>query len=218
MQESKPIYFLSGLGADKRMFAKLRLPEGYHAVHLVWFRPERHETMQQYAQRIADRIPDEDIILVGLSFGGMMAQEVARIKRVSKLILISTLHSRKEIALHYRIGIFFRLQYLFGKWMLVFPKFISHYLFSITTPAGKKLLDAILDDMDPVFLKWAIRNAAKWNPGPLGIPYYRIHGSRDRVLPMKNIKPDKVIDGGHLVVMTHAREVSEAVGDQLPVL
>jgi pimeloyl-ACP methyl ester carboxylesterase len=198
------------------MFANLRLPQGYHAVHLEWFTPMKKETLQGYARRIGELIPEKDPILVGLSFGGVMAQEVSRVRPVKKLILISTMKSRREMPRAYKIGSMLRLQYLFGKWMLVAPKFISYYIFGVNKPPARKLLDKVLDDLHPVFLRWAIRKGAYWNPPPLTVPFYHIHGRQDRILPIRYIKADQVMDGGHLIVMTHAREVSEAVAAQLP--
>jgi pimeloyl-ACP methyl ester carboxylesterase len=216
MTGNRKVYFLSGLGADRRMFISVRLPEGYEAVHLDWFRPDKGETLKAYAHRMNEGIKEENPIVAGLSFGGIMAQEIARIRPVSKLILLSTIKSRKEMPPLYKFGSLFKLQYLVGKWMLVFPRFISYYIFSVKAPAEKRLLNAVLDDIDPTFLHWAIRSTAKWNPPALNTPYYHIHGDSDRIFPLKYVKPDKVVEkGGHLIVMTHPRQVSQIIAGQL---
>lgn len=72
-------YFISGMGADKRVFTHIQLPEGFEAVFLDWLAPNREETLPSYAMRLADHIDTtEPFVLIGLSFGGMLATEIAK--------------------------------------------------------------------------------------------------------------------------------------------
>lgn len=212
MPEHRTIYFLSGLGADWRAFQYLRLPEGYRAVPLEWRPPLKNEPLRSYAGRLATEIHGENPILAGLSFGGIVAQEIARIKPVSQLVLISTVKSKKEMPPWFRLASALRLHWIMGKWMLVFPKFIPYFFFSVKNEPEKRLLDIILRDMDPEFLRWAVKSALRWRGGSLNTPVYHIHGDSDRIFPLQYLKPDRVIKGaGHLAVITHWKEVSDSI-------
>ena len=52
-----------------------------------------------------------------------------------------------------------------------------------------------------------------WRPPPLpDVRIFSIHGSKDRVLPVGRRVVDVEIQGaGHLLTVTHAREVNEAL-------
>src|ERR1044071_3731439 len=99
----RAIYCISGLGADEKIFAKLQL-EGYELKHIPWLIPERTETIDAYARRMAASIKEDDPILIGVSFGGMIAIEIARQRPVQKLILISSIKCVAELPRWMRIA------------------------------------------------------------------------------------------------------------------
>ena len=73
----------------------------------------------------------------------------------------------------------------------------------------KKMLSAILHDTDPVFLKWAIAKIATWQNMYIHKNLLHLHGTADRILPIKNVTANESITGGaHLMVVTNAEEVS----------
>jgi surfactin synthase thioesterase subunit len=91
------IYNISGLGANEFVFENLAFPQEFQMVNLPWIQPLQNETIFSYAERMASIIDDsEPFALMGLSFGGIMVQEIARIKRPQKLILISTIKHEIE--------------------------------------------------------------------------------------------------------------------------
>jgi pimeloyl-ACP methyl ester carboxylesterase len=61
------------------------------------------------------------------------------------------------------------------------------------------------------FIRWASAAIFTW-PGleQLPMPIVHIHGARDRIIPVRRVKPDHVIEGaGHLLNITHAEVVNE---------
>src|SRR5690349_7450473 len=92
------IYLISGLGANEKVFAKLDF-QGRPFTHLPWLLPDKAESFEDYLSRFAERInQSEEIILIGTSFGGMVAQELARRLKVKKVIIISSIVSEKEFS------------------------------------------------------------------------------------------------------------------------
>jgi hypothetical protein len=99
------VYFISGLGADKRAFYKIKLPQGYQSVFLDWIVPLAGESFPDYAKRFSKSInQDEEFVLIGLSFGGMLASEIAKIVSPKKLIIISSLSSYKELPWYFKLA------------------------------------------------------------------------------------------------------------------
>ncbi|WP_353717332.1 hypothetical protein [Dyadobacter sp. 676] len=65
------VYFISGLGADERVFTKLKLDPRLNVKYIKWVRPLKKETLQHYAARLSKQIDtSQPFQLVGLSFGG----------------------------------------------------------------------------------------------------------------------------------------------------
>jgi pimeloyl-ACP methyl ester carboxylesterase len=92
------VYFISGLGADKRAFQHIRLSTQYAVHHIEWIKPYRGESMNAYARRLAVCIDTtQSFSLVGLSFGGMIATEMTTFLNPAKAILISSTYTINEL-------------------------------------------------------------------------------------------------------------------------
>ena len=91
------VYFLPGLGADKRLFEK-QLQAGLPITILEWKTPNKNESIQAYTERMAADIPQTDnLIIGGVSLGGIMAIEIAKIVKPKKVIIISSIKNRSEL-------------------------------------------------------------------------------------------------------------------------
>ena len=99
-----PVYFIPGLAAGKEIFEYISLPEKLYDVHIIeWIIPEKKETISQYARRMAAFVNKPKPILIGVSFGGVMAQEMNEFLDLKKLIIISSIKSKNEIPAKMRI-------------------------------------------------------------------------------------------------------------------
>jgi pimeloyl-ACP methyl ester carboxylesterase len=205
----KDIYFVSGLGADERVFRLLKC-EGYQPVHIQWLQPERGESIQAYAKRLTAQIHADRPTLVGLSFGGIMAVEIAKHIETEKVILISSAKTYTEIPFYFRIFRWLPIHRVFPfKSMLWAAYWLVYWLFSLKTVDERQMLKAILLDTDPHFLRWSFHKVVTWNNTVIPENLQHIHGTGDRVFLMRFIKTDHVLaKGGHLMVMNHAAEVS----------
>lgn len=205
----KDIYFISGLGADERVFRLLRF-EGYHPVHIRWLRPERGESLHHYARRLTAQIQAERPIVIGLSFGAIVATEIANHIDVDKVILISGVKHQSEIPFYFKFFRWFPLHRFFPfKTLLWAGYWLLNWLFGLETVAERQLLKAILQDTDAWFLKWALHQVVIWRNDTVRDNFYHIHGSNDRIFPIRWIEPDFVVDrGGHLMVVSQAVPIS----------
>jgi len=96
------IYVFSGLGVDKRVFANINF-ENKNIEFIDWIEPKINETLENYAERISVNITGENVILIGLSFGGILSVEISKIKNIEKVILIASAKSKYELPLIYKL-------------------------------------------------------------------------------------------------------------------
>src|SRR5437764_2674 len=99
----KHIYCISGLGADERVFSKMKF-EGYKVHFIQWLIPEKNETIEHYAKKMIQQIHHENPIMIGLSFGGIMCIEISRQIKTELIILISSVKSSDEIPLWMKLS------------------------------------------------------------------------------------------------------------------
>lgn len=208
----KKLYFISGLGADERIFSRLTFP-GYKVIFLPWIQPNPSETLPSYALRMAQQIPEnEPFILAGISFGGMLATEIAKVRKTKQLILFSTAKSHHEIPLFYRIGGRLGLHRLIPNCLLKRANRFSYYLFGVSEPEDKLLLKTIMSEVDPKFIRWAMGAIVYWKNEQLPENFIHIHGTTDRILPYRNISQVIAVNNaGHFMTHTHAGEVNKLV-------
>lgn len=208
-------YFISGLGADSKAFYKLRLPSGYEPVYLDWMTPRPGETLKEYAVRFSDLIRENDFILIGLSFGGMIASEIARLKRPRKLILLSSISVSDEMPWYFRVagkmGVQKAVPVSVYKNITVLNLFMGS-----ANRTDRTMLLSFVKQTDPSFIRWAVSAILGWNQRERLNDIVHIHGNKDRLLPVRFTKASHTIkDGRHLMVLSKAKEINGILQDVL---
>jgi pimeloyl-ACP methyl ester carboxylesterase len=204
------VYFISGLGADERAFYKIQLPQNFEAVYLDWIKPLPDERFTDYAKRFSKLInPAEEFVLLGLSFGGMLASELAKILHPRKLIIISSLSCYKELPWY------FKLAGKLGVHRILIPAIYKQAtLLNRFMGTGDKEMKTIVYDYvknaNPEYIRWALNVIVHWLHTEKLPNLVHIHGSKDRLLPCRYVKADYIVPkGGHLMVMNKAGEVNK---------
>jgi pimeloyl-ACP methyl ester carboxylesterase len=212
---TKKLYIFSGLGADETVFQLLDFP-GYSVTFIKWINPKKDETIEAYASRISEQIITTKPLLIGLSFGGMVALEVAKQIETEKIILISSAQSREEIPWYYRIAGKLKLHKLLPTSLLKSSNFITNWFFGAFSTFDKQVLKQVLKNTDSVYLKWAIEKIVSWTNQRKLDNVLHIHGDKDKILPINSVKCDFVIkDGGHLMTLNKAEELSKIIRGNL---
>jgi len=207
----KYIYVFSGLGTDERVFQNIDFGEATPSF-IRWIKPNDGESIEGYAKRLTDQMKHERPILVGLSFGGLMAIEVAKLIETDKIIIIASAKTRKEIPLYYRIAGQLRLHKILPTGFLVRPNIFNNWFFGTQTPQDRKLLAEILHDTDTRFAKWAIDKIVTWKNEINHLNLKHIHGTADRILPYRFVTCDLMVkNGGHLMTVNKAEELTEKI-------
>jgi pimeloyl-ACP methyl ester carboxylesterase len=211
------IYCISGLGADKRVFQKLVFPSGYQVVHIEWIKPKVRETLSSYALRLLSQIDiTKPFVLMGLSFGGMLASELLKSIRPIKTIIISSATTKFQIPWYFRFLGQLRLQYLIPNFIFKQPNFIFHWIFSAKDSDTKQMLKGVLRDTDPNFVKWCMTKIVTWQQSERRKHVFHVHGTKDRLLPIDKNNVDAIIDGGgHLMIYDRSEAISDIVNMEI---
>ena len=213
------VYLIPGLGGDKRMYAG-QLSHFPLAKVLEFIRPVENESISSYAKRLAEGIDTtKPFILVGVSLGGMLAQEIANIYSPVKTIIISSVKSRSELPLWIRFFKFLPVQkiipgkfYLWAFMLLVGLK----TLFSKSNNVIGNLKN-MARDADPVFVYWAVNQVINWKNPIKHFEAYHIHGNKDFLFPIRRLaNVSTVVDHGtHAMILTHVKEINVALKQEL---
>ena len=216
IESQKTIYFFSGIGADSSAFANLQLP-GYRKVYINWIPALPNETLTHYAGRIKSQITVKNPYIVGLSFGGIVAVEVAKQIEVDKMVLISSARTKDDLnrfqAFFMRLGLYKIIPGSF----LRHTNFLTYSYFGAKSPKDKKALMKLLKCTDISFFRWALKNIACWSNMEEPQRTIQIHGTADRIIAYRLVRhPDYTIKGGgHLMVFNKADTISKIIVNYL---
>ncbi len=203
------IYCIPGLGADERIFTRLQL-RNYRLLPVNWLKPGKKETLRDYAARMAELITDPEPLLLGVSFGGIVSIEIARLRPVRKLVLISSVKSRQELPLWMRAAGRLRLHQVFPMRHNRLTEKIANRRLGVTTEEERLFANAYRDMADQGYVSWSVDKILGWQNDWIPPRVMHIHGDEDRIFPVKNIRDHKIIPGGtHLMIMSKAEEISK---------
>ncbi len=91
------ILLLTGMTPDHRIFDRL-LPLLPTAIVVDWIPPIGHESIVSYAARLSRTLNlDEPYVVCGVSFGGIVARELACRLNAKCCVLISSVRSPREL-------------------------------------------------------------------------------------------------------------------------
>lgn len=206
------LYLIGGLGADERVFKDLKL--NCETKSIKWIEPLRNESLSSYATRLVSHInQNEKFGILGVSFGGIVAIELAKICKPEKLILVSSIETDDQLPLKYldylKIGLLNLIDALIKP-----PRFVLGYLFGAK---NKKLRYQIINDTNPKFIKWALLQIVLWKNQSNQFKPFRIHGSNDKLFPLKG-QAIQIENGGHFMIVDKAAEISEIINEYLEAL
>lgn len=211
------LYFISGLGADKRVFQKLIIPEFFIIHYVEWIPVFPEESLSQYCEKLIAQINrEEPFILIGLSFGGVIAVEMSKRIKPVQTILISSISRPEEAGPVYTFLGRLQFQRIIPIRFLLTPSPLLFRLFGAHTEEERTLLKQILADTDPYFFRWSLNRMFSWKNDWKPERLLHIHGTGDRILPYnERMQAIKVIGGEHLMVYSRSEEISRLLKEHL---
>ena len=207
------LVLLPGLGADaellepqRREFPGLEVPP--------WLEPRPAESLEEFGRRMAQASAlDGRAVIGGVSFGGMVATVMAGHVRPRALVLIASCTSGRAVRGYRRLlaPVLASLPWSGPVPRALWP--IVAWFFGAHAPDHRRALYRLLDQAPTPFVQWGLSAILRWSPASAPATRLRhIHGSSDRLLPIRVVQPTDVVPGGgHFINVTHAEQVNGCV-------
>lgn len=205
------VYLMPGMAASPLIFENIKLSESQFKIHyLEWFIPLKNESLSDYALRMTKKITHNNPVLLGVSFGGIMVQEMRKHISVRKLIIVSSVKSKHELPLKMQLakstGAYKLVPTQLASKIEVFEK----YAFGKTMVKRLELYKKYLSVNDTDYLSWSIKQVVCWEQEVYKDDIIHIHGDKDPVFPMKYIKNCITVkDGTHIAIINKYKWFNE---------
>lgn len=202
-QELIHVYLMPGMAASPLIFENIKLPEEKFELHyLEWILPFEDETLRDYAFRMAKTIPHGNVVLLGVSFGGVLVQEMSKFLNIKKLIIVSSVKCRDEIPMHMQLAKSTGVYKLVPTQLASKVEILEKYAFGKQFTKRLELYKKYLSVNNHQYLSWAIKNMIGWDQKEPPEGLVHIHGDNDGVFPIKNISTCTVVPNGtHIMII-----------------
>ncbi|MBT8257788.1 MAG: glycoside hydrolase family 76 protein [Bacteroidia bacterium] len=209
------VYMMPGMAASPTIFEHIQLPRDRFEIHLLeWKIPYKSESLQDYAKRMCTEINSYPCVLIGVSFGGVLVQEMSRFINTEKVIIISSVKSKYELPRRMRMARKTKAYKLIPTQLAGNIEALVRFSFGKTVDKRLALYQKYLSVNDPAYLDWAIKNMICWDRAEPLPGVIHIHGDNDMVFPIKYIDRSMVVkDGTHVMIINKYRWFNKNLPD-----
>lgn len=206
-----PVYFMPGLAASPAIFERIAMPKSQFEMYfLEWQIPLDSESLSDYAKRMTLKIEHKNPVLIGVSFGGILVQEMAKHIVTQKTIIISSIKTNLEMPRRMKIAKQTKAYKLIPMDLLLNIEKLAHFSFGKKINKRIQLYEKFLSVRDKKYLDWAIEQVILWNCDTVSQDVVHIHGDNDDVFPIKYITNCIVIKGGtHIMILNKYKWLNE---------
>lgn len=216
---TKRIIQISDIGADHSAFSRLQYSSEFSVIHAHWLELEdRDETFHSYCQRMAQTYHiNKDDILIGFSFGGLIAQELAKTIGHKHVVLISSFRNKNDLQPLMSFGLKWKLNRLLPSFRVPYiSNFTAHFLNS-KQKEGRKVIDEMLRKSDFSLLNWCIKQIGQIDLSEtFSSNYLCFTGQKDKLVKDWNSSNHiSVANGEHFMVFDQADIINEHLNKYL---
>ncbi|RWX01000.1 alpha/beta fold hydrolase [Flavobacterium cerinum] len=207
-----PVYFMPGMAASPKIFENIKLPEDqFEVIFLEWCLPFDDESIKDYAARMVQHITHQNPVLIGVSFGGVLVQEMAEIIKVRKVIIISSVKCNAEFPRRMRFAKKTHIYRLFPTRMMQRVDWLAKIAVGNNVITRKlQLYEKFLSVRDKKYLDWAFKTILLWDRAVPDAKVVHIHGDNDEVFPPKYLKGYIPVNGGtHIMIINKFKWINE---------
>jgi esterase/lipase len=202
---------MPGMAANPTIFEYIKLPEDQFEIHwLSWKMPLKKESLQDYAKRMCEDVKHDNPVLLGVSFGGILVQEMSKHISVRKLFVVSSVKTKHELPKRMKLLKLTKAYKLLPTQLMSNIDLLAKYAFGETITKRVELYKKYLSVSDKAYLDWAIEQVICWEqdqPIPEAI---HIHGDNDMVFPCSYIPNCTKIKGGtHIMIINKYKWFNE---------
>lgn len=203
---------MPGMAASSTIFERIQLPEEFFEMHfLEWEIPNAGESLAAYAQRIAEKVTHKNPILIGVSFGGVLVQEMKQFLNPKKVIIISSVKSNTEFPRRFKVAKTTKAYKLIPTKLFENIEMLVKFSFgSAIVKQRLALYEKFLAVRDKRYLDWAIEQIINWDRMVIDEEIIHIHGDADEVFPPKYLKNFIPVKGGtHIMILSKYRWLND---------
>ncbi len=208
--EKAHLYFVPGMAAGSEIFRNIKLPENYEIHIMEWLIPEKGESLKDYAKRMSFCVKENGAVLVGVSFGGVVAQEMSVFLNLKKLIIISSVKTRNELPRRMKLASFTKAYKLIPTSLVLSVEDLTKFSVGPKSKKRLSLYQQYLHVRNKQYLDWALEKMVTWARKKKIENVIHIQGDKDMVFPIKYIDNCEVIKGGtHIMILNKGQEISK---------
>ncbi|MDO6597033.1 alpha/beta hydrolase [Oceanihabitans sp. 2_MG-2023] len=210
-QELIHVYLMPGMAANPTIFENIKLPKDKFQIHwLEWMIPYKNESISEYAKRMTLHIKQDNIVLLGVSFGGILVQEMSKHINLRKLIVVSSVKTMHELPNRMKIAKLTKAYKMLPTSLAGNIDALTKYTFGKSITKRIELYKKYMSVNNKQYLDWAIEQVVCWEqdkPIPGAI---HIHGEKDQVFPHRHVCDCITIKGGtHIMIINKYKWFNE---------
>ncbi|NNL01165.1 MAG: alpha/beta hydrolase [Eudoraea sp.] len=199
-----PVYLMPGMAASSTIFKNIELAKDRFEIHLLeWFVPEYGTTFEAYAAKMCEQIKHERPVLVGVSLGGLLVQEMAKLIEVKKVIIVSSIKQKSELPKRLLFAKYTKIHKLLPTGLINNVELLVKYAFGETIKSRLELYEQFLAVRDKYYIDWCIDKIVHWNQSSYEPNLIHIHGENDVVFPIQYIKNCLIVPKGTHTMIIH---------------
>ncbi len=206
---------MPGMAASPSIFKNIELPKDLFDTYMLeWFVPDGNMSLEDYARKICKNVHQDNPVLVGVSFGGILVQEMAKLISTRKIVIISSVKLSTELPKRMRFAKYTKIYKILPFGLVNNVEVVAKYAFGDSTKKRLELYEEYLSIRDPHYLSWALDKMVNWNQEEYAPNLAHIHGEKDPVFPISNIENCiHIKDGTHVMIVDRFKWFNEHLSD-----
>ncbi|MDC6389486.1 alpha/beta hydrolase [Maribacter sp. PR1] len=205
------VYFMPGMAASHSIFEFIKLPEDKFRMHFLdWIIPKKGQSLEEYAKEIIKNITHRNPVLLGVSLGGILVQEIGKLIAVKKIIVVSSVKLKSELPKRMLFARYTQVHKLLPTGLINNVELLAKYAFGETVVKRLELYEKYLSIRDKQYIDWCIHQMVNWSQDQYPENLVHIHGEKDAVFPIINIKNCITVKNGtHTMIIHRAKWFNE---------
>jgi hypothetical protein len=205
------VYLMPGMAANPSIFENIKLDKDQFEIHwLKWIIPHKNESLSAYAKRMILKIKHENVVLLGVSFGGVLVQEMSKHMTLRKLIIVSSIKTKHEMPKRMKVIRLTKAYKVLPTSLVNNMDLLVKYAFGNSIKKRVELYKRYLSVSDKRYLDWAITQMVCWDQDKPIAGCLHIHGDNDMVFPYQNINDCITVKGGtHIMILNKYKWFNE---------
>lgn len=198
---------MPGMAASPAIFEYIKLPlEAFELHFLEWSIPDVGISLAAYAQHMCSKIKHENPVLLGVSLGGILVQEMSKFITVKRIIIISSVKTYHELPKKMLFARYSKVHKLLPTGLVGNVELLAKYAFGETVTKRLEMYERYLSLRDKSYIDWCIDQLVNWQQQVALENLVHIQGDKDSVFPIANIKHCiPVKNGTHTMIVHRAK-------------